>query len=84
MAISEWWHWELTFTFHCERRMEERGLSESDVRRMLQGARRVRRGRVQGRFEAAGRNRGTRWVLVLEPDLELQRLFVITVFPAEG
>jgi hypothetical protein len=31
----EWWNWELSFTAHAELRMEQRGVTEVDVRAML-------------------------------------------------
>jgi hypothetical protein len=34
----DWWRWELTFTSHAELRMEQRGVTEVEVRAMLEGA----------------------------------------------
>ena len=33
-----WWEWDLALTGHAERRMEERGITEVDLRSMLQRA----------------------------------------------
>jgi hypothetical protein len=35
MALPEWWNWELELTPHSEERLEERGLTEVDLRTML-------------------------------------------------
>jgi len=37
-AFPAWWHWELSFTPHAELRMEQRGVTEVDVRAMLERA----------------------------------------------
>ena len=37
-AFPVWWHWELSFTPHAELRMEQRGVTEGDVRAMLERA----------------------------------------------
>lgn len=36
--FPDWWNWELMFTGHAELRMEQRGVSEVDVRAMLERA----------------------------------------------
>ena len=37
-TFPEWWNWELSFTGHAELRMEQRGVTEVDVRAMLERA----------------------------------------------
>ena len=37
-AFPSWWSWELSFTPHTELRMEQRGVTEVDVRAMLERA----------------------------------------------
>src|SRR5256885_12968104 len=37
-AFPSWWSWELSFTPHAELRMEQRGVTELDVRAMLERA----------------------------------------------
>jgi hypothetical protein len=37
-AWPEWWDWELEFSPHLLKRMEDRRFTEIDVRRMLQRA----------------------------------------------
>ncbi len=77
----EWWGWELGFTAHVESRMEERGISELDLRRMLEDATELSPGRQTGRFLVSARHGGRRWVVVLEPDPEESIAYVVTAFP---
>ena len=37
-AFPLWWSWELSFTPHAELRMEQRSVTEVDVRAMLERA----------------------------------------------
>jgi hypothetical protein len=48
--VAGWWEWELAFTGHVERRMEERSFTEVELRSMLQRARGYARSAVQNRF----------------------------------
>lgn len=36
MAWPHWWDWEIELTPHLEKRMEDRGFTELDLRGMLQ------------------------------------------------
>ena len=78
-----WWEWELELSAHVEQRMEERGLTELELRAMLEQAVALREGRVEGRFIAEARHRGKLWVVVLEPDLDLECVAVVTVYNTE-
>jgi hypothetical protein len=37
-GFPAWWNWERSFTPHAELRMEQRGVTEVDVRAMLEGS----------------------------------------------
>jgi hypothetical protein len=37
-TFPEWWNWDLSFTGHAELRMEQRGVTEVEVRAILKGA----------------------------------------------
>jgi hypothetical protein len=63
--------------------MYERGASEIDVRDMLERARQVIAGPVVGRFIVASRLDGIRWQIVVEPDEDLHRVVVVTVYHEE-
>jgi len=80
MNRPDWWAWELAFTPHIERRMEERDVTELDLRSMLDGASEVRSRGVEGRFEVKTRHAGQPWIVVLEPDPEEERVYVVTAF----
>ena len=49
-AFPAWWNWELSFTPHAELRMEQRGVTEVDVRAMLERATAFEPSVVEGRF----------------------------------
>jgi hypothetical protein len=76
----EWWDWDLAFDSHIEARMEERGVSEVDLRTMLEYATRVAPARRVGRWLIFTRFRGQPWVVVVEPDADDQITYVITTF----
>ena len=48
--FPERWNWDLSFTSHAELRMEQRGVTEVDVRAMLEKATGVEPNVVEGRF----------------------------------
>lgn len=81
MEKPEWWDWELAFTEHIERRMEERGFSEVELREMLEGAVELRPGRRAGRWEVGTQHAGRPWIVVVEPDEEEELVFVVTAYP---
>jgi hypothetical protein len=74
-----WWEWELEFSIHAEVRMEERGITEVEVRHVLQNATTLSRG-AAGRWIATGRRGRQRWRIVLEPDDQRQRVVVVTAY----
>jgi hypothetical protein len=75
-----WWQWELELTRHTRQRLQERNLSEIELRRLLYHARSYRASWVEGRWRIEGRHGGRRWVVVVEPDLERELLVVVTLF----
>ena len=54
-TFPEWWSWDLSFTSHTELRMEQRGVTEVDVRAMLEKATAFEPNVVEGRFMIAVR-----------------------------
>ena len=77
----QWWAWELRFLSHVERRMEERGFSEADVRSMLEEATALRQSRRAGRWLVRTRLAGRSWIVVVEPDLDEEIVLVVTAYP---
>lgn len=80
-VLPEWWEWELELTPHVERRMEDRGFTEIDLRDMLEGASHLRPDVVVGRWVAETRHGGRPWEVIVEPDSEEHVLVVITAYP---
>ena len=78
-----WWDWELELSPHVERRMEERGFTEVDLRRMLEQAQEIRNDHVERRFAIETKHLGRPWEVILEPDDELECIVVITAYPRE-
>jgi len=78
----EWWEWELAFTGHVELRMEQRGITEVELRSMLQRARGYRPSVVEGRFMIETNHEGRPWVVIVEPDHDERRLVIVTAYEA--
>lgn len=77
---EEWWDWELVFSGHAELRMEQRGVSEVDVRSMLQSALGHSPSIVPGRFRIDAAHTGRPWVVIVEPDPADHLLVVVTIY----
>jgi hypothetical protein len=80
VAFPDWWDWELELTPHLEKRMEDRGFTEVNLRQMLEHATGFRRDAVEGRFVVETRFRGRPWEVVVEPDEVEHLLVVVTAF----
>ena len=80
MKWPEWWQWELEFTSHLLRRMEDRAFSEMDLREMLERARAYRPDIIVGRWVIETRHSGKEWLVIVEPDFEERRLIVVTAY----
>lgn len=83
MTMPEWWSWPFVLLPHVERRMEDRGFSEVELRRMLAGVRHIEPARRSGRWIVTSRLHGRRWTVVVEPDAMDQITYVVTAFPQE-
>jgi hypothetical protein len=81
-TFPEWWHWELTFTSHAELRMEQRGVTEVQVRAMLERATGFEPSVIEGRFMIHTRHAHRPWIVILEPDADIRLLVVVTVYEA--
>jgi hypothetical protein len=79
----DWWGWELELTSHLERRMEERDLTELDLREVLEAATGFSPNIEVGRFVVFGSLRRRRWNVIVEPDFEDHLLVVVTAFFVE-
>ena len=80
MHRPEWWDWELDFGDHIRERMEQRGISEIEVREALERATSLSPTRRHGRWLARAHFRRQTWVVVLEPEVTEQITHVVTVY----
>ena len=78
-TFPEWWNWDLSFTAHAELRMEQRGVTEVEVRAMLERAIRFEASVVEGRFMIHTKRGQGSWVVIVEPDADVRLLVVVTV-----
>ena len=76
----EWWNWKLSFTGHAELRMEQRVVTEVDVRAMLERAMRYEPSVVDGRFLIHAVHRQRPWIVIVEPDVDAKLLVVVTAY----
>jgi hypothetical protein len=81
-TFPNWWEWELSFTAHAELRMEQRGITEVDVRAMLEQAKTFEPSVVEGRFMIHTVHQHRPWVVIVEPDVEAKLLVVVTPYEA--
>jgi hypothetical protein len=79
-AFPTWWKWELSFTPHAELRMEQRGVTEVDVRAMLERATAFEPSVVEGRFMIHVKKNDRPWIVIVEPDSDAALLVVVTAY----
>lgn len=70
-------------TPHVEKRMVDRGFTETDLRAMLARATEWRPDVVDGRFRIATRHGGGPWEVIVEPDASSSALVIVTAYPLE-
>jgi hypothetical protein len=84
MALPEWWRWEIELTPHSEERLEERGLTEIDLRTMLNNPpRSIEPDPEPGRHRVFTGHRRQPWIVVVEPDIDSEVLVIISLFLAD-
>ena len=79
-----WWEWELEFSPHLLKRMEDRRFNELELRRMLERASGHRRDVVPDRWVIETWHRRWLWEVIVEPLVAEQLLLVITAYPVEA
>ena len=79
-GLPGWWDWELSFTPHAELRMEQRGVTEVDVRAMLERATLFEPSVVEGRFMIHVKKNDRPWIVIVEPDDDASLLVVVTAY----
>lgn len=75
-----WWNWDIEFTPHLEKRMNQREFSEIDLRRMLERALNYSPDEIEGRWKIQTRYDRSDWEIIVEPDDEEKLLVVITAY----
>lgn len=80
MEWPEWWDWELELIVHAEERLEDREVSDVELRSMLDRAFLLEPDHVPGRWVVHTRHAGATWFVVLEPDPTSRVTFVITMY----
>lgn len=83
-CFPDWWEWPLELTPHIEKRMEERGFSEIDLRTMVESPRKILADRFKGRWIIQCHHRNQGWEVIVEPDQEEQLIVVITAYRKEN
>lgn len=83
VTFPDWWDWELELTPHIEKRMEDRGFNEVELREMLERATAFRPDVIDGRFVIQTRFQGRNWEVVVEPDEVEHLLVVVTAYGVE-
>lgn len=79
-ARPAWLSWPIEISPHVERRMEERGFSEVELREMVEFATTWRASAAEGRFVLCAGLAGRPWEVVVEPDDFLEHLVVVTAY----
>jgi len=79
-TFPEWWNYELSFNSHAELRMEQRSVTEVQVRAMLERATGFEPSVVEGRFMIHVRPQPRPWIVIVEPDIDAKLLVVVTVY----
>jgi hypothetical protein len=70
----------LVLSDHVQEQIGERGITEVELRRMLEHARRYRRSRHAGVFLVPGRLWGQSWEFVIQPEPTQRRAVVVTAY----
>jgi hypothetical protein len=84
MEWPAWWHYEIALSPHALERMEERHLTEIDLRGMLEDASGSRPAIVPGRFIVVTMLNRESWEIVVEPDELAKALIVVTAYRVES
>jgi hypothetical protein len=75
------WGWEIEFTPHLLKRMEDRGFDEPGLSKMLERSNRYRKDVVKGRWIIETRHKRHPWEIIVEPDEVEKLLVIITAYP---
>jgi hypothetical protein len=78
----EWWDCELDCTNpHLAKRMIDRSFNETELRAMLESATNYRADDIPGRWVIETSHQFRPWEVIVEPDVPLKTLVVVTAYP---
>ena len=78
---SEWWDWDIEFTPHLLKRMEDRNFDEVDLREMLNRSKSYKSNIVEGRWVIETQHERHPWEVIVEPNDSEKLLVVVTAYP---
>lgn len=81
MQRPQWLDWELVLTSHVLRRMAERGLTEVELRTIVEAPASITPAADPSRFEITGRIDQDRWLVVVDADPVAEVLIAVTAYP---
>lgn len=77
----EWWSWELELSPHLFKRMADRHFNETELRLMLEQATDYHIDNEPGRWVIETLHERVAWEVIVEPDMSMTQLVVITAYP---
>ncbi len=77
---AEWLDWEVDIGYHASERSVERHFNETDLRAMISDMAGFEPSHVEGRFVLYSRLRDEEWRVVVEPDHDERKLYVVTAW----
>jgi hypothetical protein len=81
LSWPEWWNWEIEFTPHLLKRMEDRSFNEIDLRKMLRHSKSYKKDIVEGRWVIETWHKRHSWEIIVEPDDVEKLLVIVTAYP---
>ncbi len=76
----QWWGWEIELTPHVQKRMVDRGFSETELRTMLQDATQWIE-QSHGTWIVASKLDSEPWEIIIRPDKAERCIIVVTCYP---
>ena len=74
-----WWQWDLVLSNRLLDQLDRLGLTDIDIRTMLELADAYREDRVEGRFVIEAQHFGDEWDITIEPDPARAILVVVKI-----
>ena len=78
-SLPYWWSWPLVIPDHAANRMEERGWTEIEVRRVLGQPRSLDQDPEPGRWRVPCRRGREHWCIIVEPEKRRRWLVMVTI-----